>query len=792
MKEKMKRQLSVLAMALVAVAASAYDFKVGELYYNIVGESAEVTHPVNPATGELVSYELESPAVSVPATVTHEGKTYDVKAVGKEAFRRCETISTISLPDGLTTIGSFAFDNSTITAISFPASLTEIGSYAFQYCLKLTGPVVVPDNVKRVGSGAFAGCIKLKNATLGSGVESVGANLFGGGFWGTKPNYLGGLEKLWYYTKLNSLTCKSVVPPKADGWIVAQDAMTGEIYKASLHVPVTSVNLYKHAPGWDIFTDVTGDVALPDASGTKIVRDNKVDYLLYMETKTAAVLSGSQGIASVTVPATVADGGVDYTVTAVGHGAFANFDMLTSVSLPETVTEIGHRAFAECTRLVSVNLPAALTSVGYEAFLSCGVLEAVTIPRSVAVIGDRAFEGCAGITTVNLPDAGVKVGRRAFAECPNLTAAHLDNCSEIGAEAFYKCPLLADAKLGAGLTAIPEGLFYDDKALASIEIPSGVTEIGADAFGGTGLTAVNLPAGLAGLARGVFRATKLTEIVIPESVGEIGDVAFFYCTNLENVAIPASVSHIGESAFAQCSGLKSVEVRGAVESIGKSAFEDCTSLASLSVSDLNAWACTEFANEVSNPMFWTKNLKSDGETVTQLNLDLGDKAVSTFAFRYCETLKTVRVKAAAVKWMAFAGCKNITDVCLDVDRIEEEAFDAWPMNVYVNRTVPPAADAASFNEYEYSAGYLYVPAGTKEAYKAVTWSWGKFLDISEKDFTGLDEIFGESGFEDVEAVTPQGEAVYYDLRGVRVNADSLAPGIYIKRQGAKSTKVVVR
>ena len=76
-----------------------------------------------------------------------------------------DSITKVVLPDGLTSIGSYAFYNcSGLTSITIPNSVTSIGDYAFQGCSGLTS-VTIPNSVTSIGTEAFSGCTKLRYIT---------------------------------------------------------------------------------------------------------------------------------------------------------------------------------------------------------------------------------------------------------------------------------------------------------------------------------------------------------------------------------------------------------------------------------------------------------------------------------------------------------------------------------------------------------------------------------------------------------------------------------------------------
>lgn len=87
-------------------------------------------------------------------------------------------ITSITLPDAMTSVGDYAFYNcESITSIDLPSSLTSIGDYAFYDCDALTS-IVIPNKVTTIGSWAFYDCYELTSVTLGSSVATIGDYAF--------------------------------------------------------------------------------------------------------------------------------------------------------------------------------------------------------------------------------------------------------------------------------------------------------------------------------------------------------------------------------------------------------------------------------------------------------------------------------------------------------------------------------------------------------------------------------------------------------------------------------------
>ena len=138
------------------------------------------------------SYELtdlgdsEETEIKIPA----EYKGKPVTSIGQGAFYRREyiisngeikeipQITSITLPDSITTIGQEAFSNSSqLTSLTIPASVTSIGDGAFFNCSSLT-ELVIPDGITEIKSYTFAGCLSLKTVTIPNTVTSIGNNAF--------------------------------------------------------------------------------------------------------------------------------------------------------------------------------------------------------------------------------------------------------------------------------------------------------------------------------------------------------------------------------------------------------------------------------------------------------------------------------------------------------------------------------------------------------------------------------------------------------------------------------------
>ena len=156
--------------------------------------SAEPANPVpvtpetpaedeNKVTQNNVSYEVDTAkgnvsvsdmgntnksSVTIPATVTIEGKEYPVTAVDSGAFKGNTTIKSVKLGENIKTIGAGAFRGCTkLTKVVLPSSVKTIGKNSFYNCKSLK-TVTIPDSVTSIKKAAFKNCTSLKTLTIGT------------------------------------------------------------------------------------------------------------------------------------------------------------------------------------------------------------------------------------------------------------------------------------------------------------------------------------------------------------------------------------------------------------------------------------------------------------------------------------------------------------------------------------------------------------------------------------------------------------------------------------------------
>ena len=520
--------------------------------------------------------------------------------------------SIIPSDGSVTTIGNHAFQGcSGLANITIPNSVTSIGSYAFSGCTNLTR-ITIPNSVTSIGSDAFSGCSGLTSITIPSSVTEIGDSAFWGcrGLTSITLPFVGGSRK----TSSNSYQYPF-------GYIFGTSKYSGSI--------ATEQNYYG-------YSSATSDT-----------------YYLPASLKSVTITGGE-----------------------ILYGAFYNCTGLTSITISDSVTTICENAFRGCTGLTSVTWNAEnCTSAGSSyspIFNGCTKLAAVTFGEKVKNIPSCAFFECTGLTSIKIPNSVTSIDNSAFRYCTGLTSITIGN----------------------SVTAIGDSAFSGCTGLTSIKIPNSVTTIGNYAFSGcmelsniyiTDITAWCKISGLYWLMnydssnKNLYLNNKLvTELVIPEGVTKIGDYAFSYCSGLASITIPNSVTSIGNSAFSYCSGLASITIPNSVTTIGDYAFRDCMGLTNIYITDLTAWCKI---SGLGNLMFYgssNKNLYLNNELVTELVIPDGVTSIDNSAFSGCTELTSITIPSSvtSIGNSAFSGCTELTSITIPsgVTSIGNSAF----------------------------------------------------------------------------------------------------------------------
>ena len=153
------------------------------------------------------TYELAEDGKSYIVTdVGDKQKEFEIKAehkglpvteIGEKAFKDTKNLEKVVIPEGVTTIGKNAFENSSVKEVVIPSTVTVITEGAFKNCDALE-EIVIPDTVTKIESYAFYACDSVKKISIGKGVTYIGRESFAGCV---------NVEKIYY----NPVYCEAVL-----------------------------------------------------------------------------------------------------------------------------------------------------------------------------------------------------------------------------------------------------------------------------------------------------------------------------------------------------------------------------------------------------------------------------------------------------------------------------------------------------------------------------------------------------------------------------------------------------
>ena len=564
---------------MLPMLSSAYDAEIDGIYYNFSGTQATVTFQ-----GRIDKYPFYatdySGNITIPESVTYEGKTYTVTSLDGSAFKECDNLTSITIPKSVTSIGYECFyscDNLTTAIIGSNESdiaSTSIGGRAFYFCHSLDS-VLIGNNVKEIGRDAFYECTNLVSLYIPNSVRSIGSHVF--------------------------LGCTSLTTVKLPEYITSIEWSTfnGCSSLDSIAIPEAVENI--------------GDEAFANCSSLSFI--NLPDSLKKLGW---TVFQNDTSLTSISVPDKV---------TTIYLGTFENCKNLVEVSLGRNIKELLQGSFAYCPKLTKVycyaeNPPAChseyagyygrgvgpfeqsstgqatlyvpQTSINqyqskspWNSFMSIEAIPNNSYTLTYMLDGEayKSYEIECGdfITPENVPN---KKGMTfsGWSEVLETMPAH--DVTLIG---YYSWSMetinsviyqVADTLKNEATVIGNDNLSGEVKILPSVEI-GGYSYI---------VTAIN---------DAFTNCIDMSSVIIPNSIESISPNAFQGCSNLvsvefhtkvipdcfkelislKEVIISNDAHKISDNAFNGCSNIQTIEIGEKVEEIGERAFANIDKLA---------------------------------------------------------------------------------------------------------------------------------------------------------------------------------------------------------------------
>lgn len=582
-----------------------------------------------------------------------------VTSIGYHAFRsNCGYIQTMTIPNTVTSIGERAFEScSNLVSLNFPENLATIGTYAFVNANKF-----VPDDMSHITT-IYAGAFQATNL---NGTLTLGNN----------------------FTRID--------------------------FDAFRNTKVTEV-IIDHTPetlGTGVFLDCS--------KLTAVTFNDDIDIPNYMF-KNCPLLNALT---------------FNGAVTSIGEEAFNVCRGLTSLTLPSSLTSIGNSAFANCSGLETINFPANLSFIGRGAFAQCTSLEELVLPANLATLNEKEnFSGCTSLTTVVFPanETFHTIPYLCFDGCTNLVSTSIPaNVTSIADLAFRNCGFtslpegwgrrslysnnvnpyagcpISSITFPDDWTSIPENFCNGWKSLATVNLGSGVTSVGASAFRGcTALTSVTIPSQVASLGSYCFASSGLTSL--PNGINR-ADISLsdhvFASSKISSVDISAWTI-VPNGCFQECASLISATLGSSLTSIVQYAFYKCTSFTTVSLpASVASMGNYCFANTALTDIPAGLHDCTMGEHIfegtpmTSITMPAGMTTIPNYMFGSCSSLTTVNLNdVTTVGEFAFTSCSLISSVSApNVVTVNKDAFYRNYALVSINLPSVVSVKAEAFNE----------------------------------------------------------------------------------------------
>lgn len=515
-------QFAQCAAGLLLLSATAYAERVVVDGINYETNDDNFTATVVASDGEPYKG-----ALVIPASITYNNRTYDVTNIESTAFSYNGFITSVDIHAPITETGSMFSGCTSLTSVSLPETVTTIGSYAFSGCTSLAS-FTVDNNISTIRYSAFDGCESLEEFVIKDGDTPISLDDMS-----TMP-----VKRLQIGREINFTSYSS---PKWNSSTLEYATISGNVKT----VPDNMFNMCSSLKSLTIGEGVTtiGEWACSGCTSlTDITLPESVDSI------GMNAFSYCSGLEEITVPSKM-----DYLASSL----FEYCSALKDVTLPEGLKCIGENAFGWCEEIDTLRLPSTLETIDRTAFAECRGLEAIIMCNGVKMVGDGAFESCTSLEKVYYKGSleewlAIRMDGMTYEE---------DTCPLSYAKEFYVNygtgdeQLVTDVTIPEGVTDIGQFAFAGYKGLRSLTVPETVNSVGYMAFSYC-INLNNLVLRARNIGDYAFFATNLKTATIGPRMRKVGVMAFrpYYSNNLERTDYEGTLPEWLGTTFADPDG----------------------------------------------------------------------------------------------------------------------------------------------------------------------------------------------------------------------------------------------
>ena len=507
---------------------------------------------------------------SVKSSLTEIKIPNGITTIGKYAFYNNDILSSITIPNSVTSIGEYAFYScKSLQSIKIPNSVTSIGDSAFSYC-PLIDEIILPNsvetleesvfhscdiitsitlsnNITTINKGAFSYCSSLSSIEIPDSVTSIGNDTF---------RHCNILNKLKLSNNLKSIgdsvfeecySLKSIVIPSEVETIGSEMFKKCESLKKIIFLPKTPPEKISNKQLFGLLP-LNGILYYPKGCDYGYWLS---DYYFKYYKWVGVELQDSYKFKVNFITNGVRVDSPYLTLTINGINGIKQDDnsyLFSGLQPVDDNYEFDLLGDGKVIDIVDISM--------FNKWIVVGDNSTMLTCKYIPCLETNIYSG----NNLSYTDAyvdGEYVGKLTSSYTFNNLGEHIiqyNGVTSIGATAFASCYSLSDVTIPNSVTSISNYAFSACTRLETVKLHNNITSIGTGTFS---------------------RCYSLQSIEIPDSVTSISDYAFSDCYSLQSIEIPSSVTSIGDSAFSDCYSLQSIEIPSSVTSIGDRTFSYC-------------------------------------------------------------------------------------------------------------------------------------------------------------------------------------------------------------------------